>query len=68
VLHGEDGFTLLDAAMQDENPDDHELEEFHVLCEACVIEKHPEAGAGMDIARRAGSSRFHVGIWTEEIT
>lgn len=61
VIHGEAGFTFLDSAVQDENPHDHELEEFHVLCEACVIEQHPEAGTGMDIARRGGSSRFVEG-------
>jgi hypothetical protein len=47
-------------------PDDHELDEFHAVCLDCLIETHPEAGAGMDIARRAGSSRFHAGIWMEE--
>jgi hypothetical protein len=69
VLWFEDGFTLLDRAMQDENPDDHELEEFHVICESCVIDQHPEAARGMDIARRggSGSSRFVEGHgWMEE--
>jgi hypothetical protein len=67
VIYGEGGFTLLDAEMADENPDDHELAEFRVVCESCVIETHPEAARGMDIARRAGSSRFHAGIWMEEM-
>lgn len=68
VLYGEGGFTLLDRTMQDENPDDHGLEEFHVVCEACAIEAHPEAGVGMDLARRGGSSRFVEGHgWTEEM-
>lgn len=67
VIYGEGGFTLLDAEMADENPDDHELEEFHAVCLACLIETHPEAGAGMDIAKRAGSSRFHLGMWMEEM-
>jgi hypothetical protein len=67
VIYGDSGFTLLDRAMQDENPDDHELEEFHAVCLDCLIERHPEAGAGMDVARRAGSSRFLVGVWMEEI-
>jgi hypothetical protein len=47
--------------MQDENPDDHAIEEFHVLCEACVVDQHPEAARGMDIARRGGSARFVEG-------
>jgi hypothetical protein len=68
VIYGEGGFTLLDAAMQDENPNDHELHEFHVICESCLIERHPEAGAGMDIARRGGSSRYVEGHgWMEEM-
>jgi hypothetical protein len=68
ILHGrESGFVLLDAEMQDENPDDHEVEEFTVVCEACLVEKRPEIGRGMDLAKRAGSSRFHAGIWTEEM-
>lgn len=50
VIYGEGGFTLLDAEMTDENPDDHEVEEFHVICESCVIDKHPEAARGMDLA------------------
>jgi hypothetical protein len=46
---------------------EHGLEEFHVVCLDCLLEAHPEAGAGRDLAKRAGSSRFHVGIWMEEI-
>ena len=68
VIYGESGFTLLDAEMADENPDEHGIEELHVVCLDCLLDQHPEAGAGMDVARRAGSSRFHVGIWMEEIT
>jgi hypothetical protein len=68
VIHGEGGFTLLDAEMQDENPDDHELEEFHAVCLDCLIETHPEAGTGMDLARVGGSSRFVEGHgWMEEM-
>lgn len=67
VIYGEGGFTLLDAEMQDENPEDHGVEEFHAVCLDCVIEWHPEAGQGMDIAKRAGSSRFHLGVWMEEM-
>lgn len=68
VLYGEGGFTLLDAEMADENPDEHELEEFHVVCLDCLIDQHPEVGAGMDIAKRAGSSRFVEGHgWMEEM-
>lgn len=67
VIHGESGFTLLAAEMADENPDDHDIEEVHVVCLDCLLELHPEAGAGMDFARRAGSSRFHLGQWMEEI-
>ena len=37
------------------------------LHERLEFECHPEAGAGMDIAKRAGSSRFHAGIWSEEM-
>jgi hypothetical protein len=67
VLWGEGAFTLLDAEMADEDPDDHEFEEFHAVCLDCLIESHPEAGAGMDIARRGGSSRFVEGHgWMEE--
>lgn len=67
VIYGEGGFTLLDAEMADENPDEHGVEEFHVVCLDCLLEAHPEAGAGMDLARRAGSSRLHVGTWMEEM-
>jgi len=67
VLNTDGGFTLLDAEMADENPDEHYLEEFHVVCVDCLLEGHPEAGRGMDLARRAGSSRFHAGVWMEEI-
>jgi hypothetical protein len=68
VIYGEGGFTLLDAEMADENPGERDIEEFHVVCLDCLLDQHPEAGAGMDVARRTGSSRFHVGIWMEEIT
>jgi hypothetical protein len=55
------------ASAEEEDPDDHELEEFHAVCLDCLIESHPEAGAGMDIARRGGSSRFVEGHgWMEE--
>jgi hypothetical protein len=68
VFYGDGGFTLLDRAMQEENPDDHELEEFHAVCLDCLLERHPEAGAGMDVARRGGSSRFVEGHgWMEEM-
>jgi hypothetical protein len=66
VIYG-DTFTLLDAEMADENPDEHGIEKFHAVCLHCLLDTHPEAGAGMDIAKRAGSSRFHAGIWTEEL-
>jgi len=68
VIYGDGGFILLDRAMQDENPDDHELGEFHVVYVDCLIQTHPEAGAGMDIARVGGSSRFVEGHgWTGEM-
>ena len=61
VIYGEGGFTLLDAEMADEDPNDHELEEFHAVCLDCLIETHPEAGRGMDVAREEVSSRFVEG-------
>lgn len=63
VIYGEDGFTLLDAEMADENPDEHGVEELHVVCLDYLLDQHPEAGGGMDVARRAESSRFHAGIF-----
>jgi HNH endonuclease len=52
VIYGEGEFTLLDAEMADENPGERDNEEFHVVCLDCLLDQHPEAGAGMDIARR----------------
>jgi hypothetical protein len=68
VIYGEGGFTLLDAEMADENPGEHGIEELHVVCLDCLLERHPEAGRGMDLARPGGSSRFVEGQgWMEEM-
>jgi len=68
VICGDGGFTLLDAEMADEDPNDHEISEFHAVCLDCLIEQHPEAGRGMDVARDGGSSRFVEGHgWMEEM-
>ena len=67
VIYGEGTFTLLDAEMADEDPDEHGPEAFHAVCLDCLLCGHPEAGRGMDVARRAGSSRFHAWMWMEEM-
>jgi hypothetical protein len=67
VIHGQGAFMLLDAALADENPDEHGPEAFHAICIHCLLDAHPEAARGMAIARRTGSARFHAGIWTAEM-
>jgi hypothetical protein len=54
-------FLLLDAdAPEDPNDCDQELT---VVCAHCLLEHHPQAGRGMDIARRAGEARLRGGAW-----
>lgn len=66
VLYGESGFVVLDAEMADEDPDRHGVDEFRVVCLDCLLERHPEAGGGMDVAKRTGASRLHEGVWRAE--
>ena len=61
VLHfPESGFVLLDVDAPDDPGDDYELV---VICTDCLIEQHPEAGLGMDLAREHGEARLEGEAW-----
>lgn len=63
---GDPEFLLLDADVP-EDPDETQEGDLLPVCLPCLIDQHPEAGAGMDIAIRAGTSRFVEGRgWMEE--
>jgi hypothetical protein len=36
------------------------------VCLACLIDRHPEAGRGMDAAKHLGAARLVDGVWLEE--
>ena len=62
IFFAEDsGFFLI----SDEAPhaDDAVPEDFRVVCLDCLIDEHPEAGEGMDIARHYGEAWLEGGVW-----
>jgi hypothetical protein len=61
-----DGSFLLFDADASEDPSEHDPEKMVVVCAHCLIEQHPAAGRGMDVAQRRGAARYEGGTWVEE--
>jgi hypothetical protein len=61
----EDGFVLLDASMPGDPAETREDDQ-RVVCLGCLLDNHPEAGIGMDLAKRRGAARLVDGDWLEE--
>lgn len=63
----DESFMVLDAAVP-ADPAGLEPSDFRTLCLGCLLDQHPEAGRGMDVARQAGSPR-RVGSarWVPEV-
>jgi hypothetical protein len=60
--HNEDsGFTFFDE--QDPRPWEMGVGDLQVICMHCLIEDHPEAGLGADIAKRAGDATWFPDGW-----
>ncbi len=73
VFHGgnveeplDSGFVLL-APDDSFDPDDHDAETgWAVVCLGCLIDDHPEAGRGIDLAREHGAAVVRAGEWEPE--
>lgn len=64
VLHFEGGgFTVFDDSVVVEDPERYSIDDFSVVCEACLIDQWPELGRGLDVARECGESRLVAGSW-----
>ena len=64
-LGPDDGYVILDASIPDD-PSALKPGGFTPICLGCLIERRPEVGRGMDVARRAGGARLVEGAWLEE--
>ena len=63
VMHFEDGsFLLLDADASDD-PDEYDPKEMVVVCTHCLLDRHLEAGRGMDVAKETGEAALVEGEW-----
>jgi hypothetical protein len=59
-------FLLLDPDAPEEPDERHDPEDLVVICAHCLLEHHPEAGRGMDLAQRSGAARYREGAWIAE--
>jgi hypothetical protein len=49
-----------------EDPAETREDDLRVVCLGCLLDHHPEAGRGMDLAKRRGAARLVDGVWLEE--
>lgn len=66
IFTEEDGGYLLFDADVPANPDEIDEDEVTVLCLGCVVDRHPEAGVGMDLAKRHGEAWLEGESWVVE--
>jgi hypothetical protein len=59
-------FIVFGSDVSYEHPERNSREDFHVICEHCLLEEHPEAGKGLDLARAHGSAYLADGEWVGE--
>lgn len=59
VQHEDDDYL----ALAESDPLDPGVEDMRLLCLHCLINRHPEAGRGMDLARLHGAAEFREGEW-----
>ena len=48
------------------DPAETREDDLRVVCLGCLLDNHPEAGIGMDLAKRRGAARLVDGVWLEE--
>jgi hypothetical protein len=50
-----------------EDPDLYSAGDFKVVCEACLLERHPDASRGMELAQEWGRAHLVGDVWSEEV-
>jgi hypothetical protein len=60
-------FMFFASDVEFEHPEMYGPKDVDVVCEHCVLELHPDARRGMELAREWGASRFEAGVWSGEI-
>jgi hypothetical protein len=67
VLYFEEdrSYLVLDADTP-EDPSAVSERDLRPICLGCLLDRHPEAARGMDVAQRTGGARLVEGQWLEE--
>jgi len=58
---------FFDANVSFEDPDLYSAGDFKVVCEACLLERHPDASRGMELAQEWGRAHLVGDVWSEEV-
>ena len=59
----DDGFMFFDANVLVEEPDLYRPDDYVVICEACLLKRHPGVTRGMALAQERGEARLKLGVW-----
>jgi hypothetical protein len=56
-------FIFFDANVLVEEPDLYRPDDYVVICEACLVKRHPGVTSGMALAQEWGEARLEHGVW-----